>query len=105
MNIYKYTLNTNYKQTLHLPKGANITGVLSQNDDVVLYAVVDPEQETEERYITTLMTGQRIESLFDVDRFIGTVVVENGIVVHVFEALDNAKRNHNLRTTQNEPRL
>jgi len=60
--IYKYQLSAVHQQTIELPLGSRILSVKSQNDEVVLYALVDPDKATDEEYtILAYGTGHGID--------------------------------------------
>jgi hypothetical protein len=83
--IYKYPLEVTYKQTLHLPKLAKILTVNVQHEQPVLWALVNPANETEERYFETFGTGEGIPTESP-RKYIATYfMVEGSLVFHVFE--------------------
>jgi hypothetical protein len=84
--IWKYILEITDQQYLQLPMGARILSVANQNESLVLYALVNPEEQTTENFVVQIFgTGNPIERLDPMSKFIGTVVMENGkLVWHVF---------------------
>jgi hypothetical protein len=76
-----------------MPASARPISVGLQGDQMVVWALCDPEQETEldmqvtgpRRFIVT-NTGQEIPGFPDGGRFLGTVTSDNGIVWHVWDA-------------------
>ena len=85
--IWKYKLTNSSRQTLFLPKGAKILTVQVQNIEVVLWVLVNPDNETEERIIIMFGTGNPIDTIFNEKiAYIGTFQINNGnLVYHVFE--------------------
>ena len=86
--IYKYTLELVDKQTIELPRKAEILSVLTQRDNVVLYALVDDgdvdPHDLEAIEIRIVGTGHAF-----VDRdeyvFLGTVMHYDGdLIWHIF---------------------
>lgn len=84
IRIFKYILDIVTDQTLGLPVGSKILTVMEQNDDVVLYALVDDEEkDIAEHEIRIVGTGHPFP---DCHYFIGTVSTCAGSLVwHVFE--------------------
>jgi hypothetical protein len=85
--IWKYTLMPGESQ-LEFPSGATILSVQLQREVPVVWALVDPDEETREaRTFVTCPTGER----FDVESdkrmsFLGTVQRRGGTFVwHIFE--------------------
>lgn len=69
-----------------LPTGAQPLSVALQGSQMVLWALVDPDEEVMTRHpLIVCNTGQPIPGLPDHARFLGTVN-PNGIVWHVFDA-------------------
>jgi len=81
--IWKYVLELDEVQTVKMPAGAKILGVFVQNNQPILYAMVDIRYEREAVEIYTFVTGQfaPLESF----HYIGTYLVnEETFVGHVF---------------------
>ncbi len=70
-----------------MPIGAKILTVQTQNDIPCLWALVDPQAETEGRNIEIFGTGHPVLSDLGTAReYIGTFQMHNGtLVFHVFE--------------------
>jgi len=85
MKIYKYPIRPNIK-TYELPKNARILSVGVQNGEIMIWVLVDPDAERENRIIEIFPTG-----FVDIDNatrnFIGTVFIGD-FVFHVFERLE-----------------
>lgn len=56
--IFKYELKIEHRQTLLIPKGAEILDVDRQGPLACLWAAVDPEQPMEPRVIRMVVTGE-----------------------------------------------
>lgn len=84
--IYKYKLETVDFQHLELPKGSKIISVLEQYNDIVLYAIVDPDIKDIEFYdIAIKGTGHDFPEKLDTYTFLGSVKLMNGaLIFHVF---------------------
>jgi len=84
--IYKYELNGDTLQTVLLPADSTVLSVVEQHQDIVMYAVVDVEQEnTQEIVFLLLGTGQDFDNTLDGYSFLNTVKLSDGaIMVHVF---------------------
>jgi len=84
--IFKYPLKATDIQNIYLPKGAEILSVQVQFDRPCLWALVNHNNENENRIIITHGTGHIVneESI----KFIDTYQLANGtLVFHVFEKI------------------
>lgn len=81
MVVYKYPLAP--VTIISLPWNAQPLSVGLQDDVLVLWVLLDPNEETTNRRFVALNTGTSFE-LGSVS-FIGTVQTTNGIVWHVLE--------------------
>jgi hypothetical protein len=83
--ICKYKLSSGFT-SIGMPIGANVVSAGEQNGQLVIWAIVDPENGEEPRTFVMLLTGER---LVPRDRlaFIDTVQMDIGDVIHVFEKL------------------
>lgn len=83
--IWKYTIQPSME--LNLPKGAQILSVHEQGDALCMWALVDPEVETENRKFAVYGTGHEIPD--QQMKFVGTAHNNNGsLVFHVFEIIN-----------------
>lgn len=80
--IYKYELRSQ-NPSMKLPKGAEILTVQVQDGRPMLWALVDPENVLEDRFITTFGTGWEVEGNM---KYICTYM-EGYFVWHVFEMI------------------
>lgn len=83
MKVFKYPLIIANSQWLTLPSGSQILSVGEQVGQLVLWAMVDPENTNEPRKILVRGTGQPFDGTEG--RFIDTVQAANGLVWHIFE--------------------
>jgi len=85
--IYKYNLEITDRQSLELPKNADILSVKNQDNKLCLWAYVDTEIEEKTIHeIEVFGTGNPIfENSKTVREFLGTCVMPNGLVWHVFK--------------------
>ena len=88
--IWKYTLETMDFQTLEIPKNAQLLTIQVQGTHCRLWALVDPEEATEERDFEIFGTGNPVHCDMGVVRsYIGSYQLHGGeLVFHVFERLD-----------------
>lgn len=71
---------------IEMPKGARIISVGWQNNDPVLWAIVDPHAAPATRNIVVIMTGVDIREGEFAFPFIGTTMNDDGsFVVHIFD--------------------
>lgn len=80
--IYKYELRSQ-DTSMKLPKEAEILTVQIQDGRPMLWALVDPENVLEDRFIYTVGTGWEVE---DNMKYICTYI-EGYFVWHVFEMI------------------
>ena len=89
--IYKYNLRFSYsgKDSLELPIDSEILSCQLQNDEIMLWALVNPnEKQTESRYFEFFGTGHEVGCDMGIERkFINTVLFSDGLVFHVFERI------------------
>ena len=81
--IYKYEIDITDCQTIQLPVGATILCAKMQNSHLCLWADVDPERGTEERFIYVYGTGHEMYYKIP-QRYISTVQ-DREFVWHVYE--------------------
>lgn len=85
--IFKYKLENIDQQTIEIPLPARILSVIEKNDDIVLYAVVDDDQDVPKIPVDISIkgTGDVVESGIGLYTFLGTVKLFNGKETwHVF---------------------
>jgi hypothetical protein len=86
MKIFKYPVALEDESTIILPMGARVLSVVNQYDDIVMYALVDPDIKVKKKItVHVIGTGNEIPAdnyLFD---FLGTVSDLGGMFMwHVF---------------------
>ena len=87
--IFKYQLEKTDLQIVEMPKGADILCVQLQHGIPCIWALVDENQEKENRYIETFGTGHYIGSVNN-RKYISTIQFYHGnLVFHYFERLVN----------------
>jgi len=84
--IFKYALPTQDRVTFVLPKGAEILKIDVQLDQPFIWALINPEAASEERFFRVAGTGHPIEDKNL--KFIDTFQMHGGdLVFHVFEVM------------------
>lgn len=88
MRIFKYQIVPEPGATaadVEMPHGARLLSVGAQGDDMVVWAIVDPQAKAVVRRFAVYPTGLT-EVPAHPGRFLGTVMFEGGrLVFHVFE--------------------
>jgi hypothetical protein len=83
--IFKYKLENIDQQTIVMPFPARILSVTEQNNDIVLYSIVDDEKDVPTIPVDILIKGTvdvvENEGLYT---FLGTVKLPDGETWHVF---------------------
>lgn len=90
--VYKYPLTVNLEPTeVTLPRGARILSCSEQKGRLFLWCQVNPEEEeTDKRTIVVKGTGWVWEEEeWKYLEHIDSVVMEGGLVFHIFEGLQN----------------
>lgn len=83
--IFKYVIPVTDHHILHLPEGAKILSVANQHDNIVMYALVDPEKTAKRLDIRVCGTGHALDNRIEQMTFIGTVSLHGGrLMFHVF---------------------
>jgi hypothetical protein len=83
--IFKYSLEVEPRQMLHLPAGAELLSVIADALGPKLYALVDPEAPAEPRILRTVVAGEVVEG-DALGAYVGTYVVGEGrFIGHLFE--------------------
>lgn len=86
--IHKYPLpftNLNTAVLLQLPVEAKLLDAQLQGGVVVLWALVDPNADSETREFALYATGATIDA--DTDHYIATIQLPRGLVGHLFEEI------------------
>ena len=84
--IYKYLLKVEDYQMIIMPRSAQILTVQAQREKPCIWALIETDNEPEERYFRMAGTGHSISSKAKLLRFVGTFQIMNGdLVFHVFE--------------------
>ena len=84
--VHKYPLPTADNTSILLPHGAKILHVDVQNNELCMWALVDPARRLGKRRFRIAGTGHPIEE--EKVRHLGTALLYDGqIVLHVFEVL------------------
>lgn len=79
--IWKYVLRPTGEQPIEMPAPATIISTAVVADEIVVYAIVDPNQTMKlHRYVHIAPTGTQAP---DFARFVGTVVL-NAFVFHIW---------------------
>lgn len=91
MTIWKFKLEFQQMQEIEMPKDAKILTVQidQKNNAPTIWAMVEPKNQLESRFIELLTTGGDVPLDMGVDRiYIGTYQYQKGeFVGHVFERL------------------
>lgn len=82
--IWKFELHIDEPVTLLMPVGAEVLTVQAQGDIPCIWAIVDPNAETETRRFYVRGTGHPLR---EVGRYVDTFQLNGGaLVFHLFEA-------------------
>lgn len=80
--IYKYVISPWVTTTM--PRGAIVLSVGEQNEEIVCWAIVDPDAPKVERDVSGYPTGGLAPNIRNV-AFVGTVQRRDGLVFHFFD--------------------
>jgi len=85
--IYEFPLEVIDAQAVQMPSGAQILTVQKQNGTPCIWAMVDTENQKEERFFEIFGTGHPMHEDMGVGReYVGTFQMHSGsLVFHLFE--------------------
>ena len=84
--IYKYPLKADEYQMITMPRSAQILTVQAQKEMPCVWALVETNNEPEERYFRMAGTGHLLGPKDKLLRYIGTFqIMRDNLVFHVFE--------------------
>ena len=82
--IFKYTLDADRTVEVAMPIGSKIIHVHGQNDEVCIWAVVDPDATMEVRKFSVYGTGHPMNE--EPEQYVGSVHIHGDeLVFHIFE--------------------
>lgn len=85
--IIRYKLENVDQQTVEMPFPARLLSVIEQNDDIVLYSIIDDDKDVPKIPIDILVigTGDAVEENIGLYTFLGTVrLFDNKEIWHIF---------------------
>lgn len=85
--IWKFQLEKTNSQMIQMPVNSQILSVQTQNEIPCIWALVDPTEIKEKRFIEVFGTGHDLHYEIGVSRnYLGTYQLQSGsLVFHVFE--------------------
>lgn len=83
-HIYKYKLGISDYREIKMPKNAQVLTVKNQNNDIFIWAIVNPLEDEEVRSFMVFGTGNDYDLSNSNIVYIDTVII-NQFVWHVFE--------------------
>lgn len=85
--VWKFPLGKDWNVTLKMPKRAEIVAVQSQFEEGMLWAIVNEENDSEDRRFVSVGTSEPFEN--EGKKYVGTYQVSGGnYVIHVFEIIE-----------------
>lgn len=88
LKVFKYPIKIDDRPTIDLPRGAKILRGDSQNNNFVIWALVNPENTFTTRHLRLAGTGHPIEEPMDKLIYINTFYSTGGLFVwHLFEII------------------
>jgi len=82
--IFKYAIKWRGATTVKMPLGAKVIHADAQGDELVLWAIVNPNTEVIEKTFEVFYTGEEIFSFEHPYSHISTIQ-SDGLVYHIFE--------------------
>lgn len=88
--IWKFIIGDEYNKSVRMPKGSEILTVQTQNGNPCIWALVNPDNELEDRYFEIYGTGHKIHCDMGIERnYINTFQLNScQLVFHVFERIN-----------------
>jgi len=83
MRIWKYNLSKRVYQLVKMPKNSQVLTAQLQHDQIVLWALVNPDEPRMERCFYAAYTGEKLEG--EVTAYYGTIQDSDGLVYHIVE--------------------
>ena len=84
--IWKFSIKDLDVDCVSMPKGAEILDVGIQRGEIQIWAIVDPDANTEDRSFSIYGTGMIIDP--EGKKYLKTIFVQNGdFIWHIFEIL------------------
>ena len=83
--IFKYSLGYSENQEIKMPEDAKVVSFQSMNSGLFIWALVDDDNLLKPRHFFITTTGQAITE--NNLHYIGTEVVNNSMVYHLFEVV------------------
>jgi len=88
VKIYKYRVERVDHPVIQMPKGAHVLTFQNQREEPCIWAIVDPEVETEPRVFLLAGTGHPFPEDPTSVRHLGTAQFNGGnLVFHLFEKI------------------
>jgi len=88
LTVWKYPLYTEDYFSLSLPSGSEILTVQMQHGSPQIWALVNPDNQEEERKFRLAGTGHNIEHAKEDMKYIGTFQLYDGdLIFHLFEMI------------------
>lgn len=85
-SVWKFPLPIADDVVLEMPVGARVLAVDTQHETICLWALVDPDAETQQRGFCVRGTGHPFTG--SEGEYLGTAMLRDGVLVfHVFEAV------------------
>lgn len=85
MAIYKYQLALVDRQSIDMPSDANILSVQLQNGIPTIWAEVSPDAPIFPRRFAMICTGETISASYSNRKYLATLQLHTGIVLHVYQ--------------------
>lgn len=87
MRIYKYTLDYEVVQKISLPVGYRILKLSIQNDNIVFWALINPDNQKIDVKFYLYGTGWDIKNL-NKKEYVGTVEAKHELIWHIFKEVE-----------------
>jgi hypothetical protein len=84
INEYEIPL-MNRAPVLQLPSNFECIGIGTNGDKIVMWAMVDANDDTCDVTFLLYLNGQELEEGREVDLYLGTAILTDGTTFHVFE--------------------
>ena len=82
--IKKYKLNSIVNE-LSLYKGAEIISCAMHNDDICIWAIVNPKHKLKTKIFHVIMTDQELKDYDDKHYIYIETIINSGMEMHIFE--------------------
>lgn len=85
MKIQKYIISKNNIE-IHVEENAQVLTVMLEQNEIVVYMIIDEYEALRKRYFYIIPTGEKIPFRIDKDNYVGSIIKDSE-TIHVFQEI------------------